>query len=51
MREDFDEVEVRCVAAVLRLVEAGTPGVPDRPEPDPLIPPVLVERRSTRPPS
>jgi LacI family transcriptional regulator len=51
VRQDFDEVGVRCMAAVLRLVEADLPEGPDRPEPDPLITPTLVERRSTRPPS
>jgi LacI family transcriptional regulator len=54
VRQDFDEVGVRCVAALLRLVEAGPGPSPaqrsDRPAPLPLIAPTLVERRSTGPP-
>jgi DNA-binding LacI/PurR family transcriptional regulator len=50
IRQDFDEVGRRCIAALLRRVEADLPQGPDRPEPDPLVAPTLVLRRSTAPP-
>ncbi|GAA2644897.1 LacI family DNA-binding transcriptional regulator [Dactylosporangium fulvum] len=50
IRQDFDEVGRRCIAALLRVVEADLREGPDRPEPDPRVAPTLVHRRSTAPP-
>jgi DNA-binding LacI/PurR family transcriptional regulator len=50
VRQDFDEVGRRCIAALLRLIEADRAEGPDRPEPDARVAPVLVERASTAPP-
>jgi DNA-binding LacI/PurR family transcriptional regulator len=50
IRQDFDEVGRRCIAALLRVIEADLPEGPDRPEPDPRVAPELILRRSTAPP-
>jgi DNA-binding LacI/PurR family transcriptional regulator len=50
IRQDFDEVGRRCIAALLRAIEADLPEGPDRPEPDPYVAPTLVLRRSTAAP-
>ncbi|MEV4518219.1 LacI family DNA-binding transcriptional regulator [Dactylosporangium sp. NPDC049525] len=50
IRQDFDEVGRRCIAALLRAIEADLPEGPDRPEPDPHVAPTLVLRRSTAAP-
>jgi DNA-binding LacI/PurR family transcriptional regulator len=50
VRQDFDEVGRRCIAALLRLIEADRPDGPDRPEPPPRVAPTLVGRASTAPP-
>jgi DNA-binding LacI/PurR family transcriptional regulator len=47
VRQDFDEIGRRCVAALLRSVEATRPDGSARPAPDPVIAPTLVLRRST----
>jgi LacI family transcriptional regulator len=49
VRQDFDEVGRRCIAALLRLIEADRAEGPDRPEPDARVAPTLVERASTAP--
>ncbi|GGM38781.1 LacI family transcriptional regulator [Dactylosporangium sucinum] len=50
IRQDFDEVGRRCIAALLRLIEADLREGPDRPDPDPRVTPTLILRRSTAPP-
>ncbi|WP_238007972.1 LacI family DNA-binding transcriptional regulator [Dactylosporangium sp. AC04546] len=50
IRQDFDEVGRRCIAALLRLIEADLREGPDRPDPDPKVTPTLILRRSTAPP-
>jgi LacI family transcriptional regulator len=50
VRQDFDEVGRRCIAALLRLIEADRADGPDRPEPEWRVAPTLVERTSTAPP-
>jgi LacI family transcriptional regulator len=47
VRQDFDEVGRRCIAALLHLLEADRPEGPDRPPPARRVPPTLVERSST----
>jgi LacI family transcriptional regulator len=50
VRQDFDEVGRRCIAALLHLIEADRAEGPSRPEPEYRVPPVLIERSSTAPP-
>lgn len=50
IRQDFDEVGRRCIAALLRLIEADLREGPDRPSPDPRVAPTLILRRSTASP-
>ncbi|WP_432995500.1 LacI family DNA-binding transcriptional regulator [Dactylosporangium sp. CA-233914] len=50
IRQDFDEVGRRRIAALLRRIEADLPHGPDRPSPDPHVAPILVPRHSTAPP-
>ncbi|WP_432824828.1 LacI family DNA-binding transcriptional regulator [Dactylosporangium sp. CA-092794] len=50
IRQDFDEVGRRCIAALLRLIEADLPDGPDRPSPDPRVAPTLILRRSSAAP-
>ncbi|WP_432968217.1 LacI family DNA-binding transcriptional regulator [Dactylosporangium sp. CA-233914] len=50
IRQDFDEVGRRCIAALLRVIEADLPEGPNRPSPDPSVAPTLVLRRSTAAP-
>ncbi|MGI5241279.1 LacI family DNA-binding transcriptional regulator [Dactylosporangium sp. CA-139066] len=50
IRQDFDEVGRRCIAALLRLIEADLREGPDRPSPDPRVAPTLILRRSTAAP-
>jgi DNA-binding LacI/PurR family transcriptional regulator len=48
IRQDFDEVGRRCIAALLRVIEADRrDGRPDRPEPAPVVSPSLIVRSST----
>ena len=47
IRQDFDEVGRRCIAALLRVIEADLREGPDRPSPDPRVAPTLILRRST----
>ncbi|MEV4141980.1 LacI family DNA-binding transcriptional regulator [Dactylosporangium sp. NPDC049742] len=49
IRQDFDEVGRRCIAALLRLVEADVPGGPARATPDSTVAPALMIRASTAP--
>jgi DNA-binding LacI/PurR family transcriptional regulator len=51
VRQDFDEVGRRCVAALLRLIEADQPEGPNRPPADPLVAPSLIVRHSTTTPN
>ncbi|MER7280055.1 LacI family DNA-binding transcriptional regulator [Dactylosporangium sp. NPDC000244] len=50
IRQDFDEVGRRCIAALLRVIEADLPEGPDRPSPDPRVAPTLIVRASTAAP-
>lgn len=51
VRQDFDEVGRRCMAALLRRIEADLPDGPDRPPADPTVAPSLIVRHSTAAPS
>ncbi len=50
VRQDFDEVGRRCVAALLRLFETDRPDVSHRPAADPTVAPSLIVRQSTAAP-
>ena len=50
VRQDFDEVGRRCIAALLHLIEADRAEGPNRPEPEYRVPPALIRRSSTAPP-
>ncbi|MGI5240177.1 LacI family DNA-binding transcriptional regulator [Dactylosporangium sp. CA-139066] len=47
VRQDFDEIGRRCIATLLRLIEADSPEPPHRPEPPPAVAPTLIIRSST----
>ncbi|MFD0733701.1 LacI family DNA-binding transcriptional regulator [Planotetraspora mira] len=50
VRQDFDEVGRRCMAALLRRMHAGHPKGAKLPMPDPTVQPTLIVRRTTAPP-
>jgi LacI family transcriptional regulator len=50
VRQDFDEVGRRCLAALLDMLDAGDAAEPIAPAGQPRVPPTLVVRASTSPP-
>nr|BFE60893.1 LacI family DNA-binding transcriptional regulator [Dactylosporangium thailandense] len=49
VRQDFDEIGRRCIATLLRIIDAGSPERPHRPGPAPAVAPTLIVRNSTAP--
>jgi DNA-binding LacI/PurR family transcriptional regulator len=50
VRQDFDEVGRRCIAALLHLIEDDRADAPPRPRPDMRVAPSLIQRNSTASP-